>query len=140
MRTKIIFIALLFLLFAILAAQNTISTELKFFLWSINTPLIVMIVVIFILGLVIGLISSNMYERKMKKVEIKEKSKNTDMPKEECKIRRRHITIYSVSQHCTTQIWQCTRRYIGILVLITCGGVLREIEDGGNNHFILAGS
>lgn len=83
MRTKIIFIALLFLLFAILAAQNTISTELKFFLWSINTPLIVMIVVIFILGLVIGLISSNMYERKMKKVEIKEKSKNTDMPKEE---------------------------------------------------------
>jgi uncharacterized integral membrane protein len=77
MRTKIIFIALLFLLFAILAAQNTISTELKFFFWSINTPLIVMIVVVFILGLVIGLISSNMYERKMKKTEIKEKSQIT---------------------------------------------------------------
>ena len=80
MRIKIIFIALLFLLFAILAAQNTISTELKFFLWAINTPLIVMLVVIFILGLVIGLISSNMYERKMKKGEIEGKSVITDTP------------------------------------------------------------
>jgi len=83
MRIKIIFIALLFLLFAILAAQNTISTELKFFFWAINTPLIVMIVVIFIIGLVIGLISSNMYERKMKRGEIKEKSLITDKPKDE---------------------------------------------------------
>ena len=69
MRTKIIFIALLFLLFAILAVQNTISTEAKFFFWAIQTPLIVMIVVVFILGLVIGLISSNVYERRMKKEE-----------------------------------------------------------------------
>lgn len=83
MRIKIIFIALLFLLFAILAAQNTISTELKFFFWAINTPLIVMIVVIFIIGLVIGLISSNMYERKMKKGEIKEKSLIIDKPKDQ---------------------------------------------------------
>ena len=82
MRTKIIFIALLFLLFAILAVQNTISTELKFFFWAINIPLIVMIVVIFILGLVIGLISSNMYERKMKKSENKAKLKISDAPKE----------------------------------------------------------
>ena len=81
MRTKIVFIALLFLLFAILAAQNTISTELKFFFWAIDTPLIVMIVVVFILGLVIGLISSNMYERKMKKAEIKEKSQNKEILK-----------------------------------------------------------
>jgi uncharacterized integral membrane protein len=78
MRIKIIFIALLFLLFAILAVQNTTSTELKFFFWAINTPLIVMIVVIFILGLVIGLISSNMYERRMKKAEIKEKTDITE--------------------------------------------------------------
>jgi uncharacterized integral membrane protein len=78
MRTKIIFIALLFLLFAILAAQNTISTELKFFFWAVTTPLIVMIVIIFILGLVIGLISSNMYERKMKKTDNKAKLKITD--------------------------------------------------------------
>ena len=82
MRTKIIFIALLFLLFAILAVQNTILTELNFFFWAINTPLIVMIVVIFILGLVIGLISSNMYERKMKKSENKAKLKISDAPKE----------------------------------------------------------
>ena len=82
MRIKIIFIALLFLLFAILAVQNTISTEIKFYFWSINNPLIVMIVVVFIFGLVIGLISSNMYERKMKKAETKEKSKNIDTLKE----------------------------------------------------------
>lgn len=74
MKIKIIFIALLFLLFAILAAQNTISTELKFFFWAINTPLIVMIVVVFILGLVIGLIASGMYDRKIKKTEHDSKS------------------------------------------------------------------
>lgn len=67
MRAKIIFIALLFLLFAILAAQNTVSTKITFFLWPIEAPLIVMIVVVFILGLVIGLVSSGLYERKMKK-------------------------------------------------------------------------
>ena len=78
MRTKIIFVALLFLLFAILAAQNTISIELMFFFWSIKTPLIVMVVVVFILGLVIGLISSNIYERKMKRSEIEQKSTNLD--------------------------------------------------------------
>jgi uncharacterized membrane protein YeaQ/YmgE (transglycosylase-associated protein family) len=39
-----------------------------------------MIVVIFIIGLVIGLISSNMYERKMKKGEIEGKSMITDSP------------------------------------------------------------
>ena len=74
MKIKIIFIALLFRLFAILAAQNTISTELKFFFWAINTPLIVMIVVVFILGLVIGLIASGMYDRKIKKTEPDSKS------------------------------------------------------------------
>ncbi len=74
MRIKIVFIALLFLLFAILAAQNTVSTELKFFLWSIQTPLIVMLVVVFILGLVIGLISSGLYEKKAKKKELIDKS------------------------------------------------------------------
>ncbi len=82
MRIKIIFIALLFLLFAILAAQNTISTELKFFFWAINTPLIVMIVVVFILGLVIGLISSGMYDRKIKKTEPDLKSDIADNSKD----------------------------------------------------------
>jgi uncharacterized integral membrane protein len=69
MRLKIIIISALFLLFAIIAAQNTIATELKFIFWSIQAPLIVMIVVIFILGLVIGLIFSSNYERKKKKQE-----------------------------------------------------------------------
>jgi uncharacterized integral membrane protein len=69
MRIKIIIIAFLFLLFAIIATQNTITAELNFLLWSIQAPLIVMIVVIFILGLVIGLIFSSNYERKKKKEE-----------------------------------------------------------------------
>lgn len=69
MRIKIIIIAILFLLFAIIATQNTITTELKFLFWSVQVPLIVMIVVIFILGLVIGLIFSSNYERKKKKEE-----------------------------------------------------------------------
>ncbi|HEY6625808.1 MAG TPA: LapA family protein, partial [Ignavibacteriaceae bacterium] len=67
MRLKIIVISILFLLVAIIASQNTITTELKFLFWSVQAPLIVMIVVIFILGLVIGLISSSNYERKKKK-------------------------------------------------------------------------
>jgi len=70
MRVKIIFISILFLLVAIIASQNTITTELKFLLWSVQAPLIVMIVVIFILGLVIGLIFSSNYERKKKQQEM----------------------------------------------------------------------
>jgi uncharacterized integral membrane protein len=69
MRLKIIIISFLFLLFAVIATQNTITTELKFLFWSVQAPLIVMIVVIFILGLVIGLIFSSNYERKKKKEE-----------------------------------------------------------------------
>jgi uncharacterized integral membrane protein len=80
MRIKIIFISFLFLLFAIIAVQNTIATELRFIFWSIEAPLIVMIVVIFILGLVIGLIFSSNYERKKKKQELgfQEKNKEKD--------------------------------------------------------------
>jgi len=70
MRLKIIIISALFLLFAIIASQNTTTTELKFLFWSVQAPLIVMIVVIFILGLVIGLIFSSNYERKKKKAEV----------------------------------------------------------------------
>jgi len=70
MRLKIIILSLLFLMFAIIAVQNTIATELKFIFWSVQAPLIVMIVVIFILGLVIGLIISTNYERKKKKQEL----------------------------------------------------------------------
>jgi len=56
--------------FAIIASQNTNTSELKFLFWSVQAPLIVMIVVIFILGLVIGLIFSSNYERKKKKEEL----------------------------------------------------------------------
>lgn len=86
MRIKIIVLAVLFLMFAIIAAQNTIATELKFIFWSVQAPLIVMIVVIFILGLVIGLISSSNYERKKKKREAgiqtkkEEKENNSGLP------------------------------------------------------------
>jgi uncharacterized integral membrane protein len=85
MRLKIIVISVLFLLFAIIAAQNTRPTELKFLFTSVWAPLIVMIVVIFILGLVIGLIFSSNYERKKKKQELgiqqkmEEKNKPSDM-------------------------------------------------------------
>ena len=80
MRLKIIIMSILFLLFAIIASQNTTSTELKFIFWSIQAPLIVMIVVIFLLGLVIGLIFSSNYERKKKKQEagIQQKTERKD--------------------------------------------------------------
>jgi len=66
MRAKLIIISILFLLFAILASQNTVTTELKFFFWSVQVPLIVMVVVVFILGLVIGMVFASIYERKKK--------------------------------------------------------------------------
>lgn len=81
MRVKIIVLAFLFLMFAIIAVQNTIATELKFIFWAVQAPLIVMIVVIFILGLVIGLIFSSNYERKKRKQEVdfqKKKSENKE--------------------------------------------------------------
>jgi uncharacterized integral membrane protein len=82
MRLKIIVISILFLLVAIIASQNTIETKLIFLFWSIQAPLIVMIVVIFILGLVIGLIFSSNYERKKKKQElgIQKKTEEKDIP------------------------------------------------------------
>lgn len=70
MRIKLIIISLLFLVFAIIASQNTIATDLNFLIWSIQAPLIVMIVVIFILGLVIGLIFCGSYEKKKRNEEI----------------------------------------------------------------------
>jgi uncharacterized integral membrane protein len=81
MRFKIILLSVLFLVFAIIASQNTNTTELKFLFWSVQAPLIVMIVVIFILGLVIGLIFSSNYERKKKKEELgiqKKKEQNDE--------------------------------------------------------------
>ena len=81
MRIKIIIISLLFLLFAIIAAQNTIATELRFVFWSLQAPLIVMIVVVFILGLVIGLVFSSNYERKKKKEELGFQTKNKENDK-----------------------------------------------------------
>jgi uncharacterized integral membrane protein len=49
MRLKIIILSILFLLVAIIASQNTNAAELKFLFWSVQAPLIVMSVVIFIL-------------------------------------------------------------------------------------------
>lgn len=80
MRAKIIIIAILFLIFAIIATQNTITTEFEILFWSVKAPLIVMIVVIFLLGLVIGLIACSNYERKKKKEEVQtqKKTEKTD--------------------------------------------------------------
>ena len=83
MRFKLIILSILFLVFAIIASQNTITTSLNFLFWSIQAPLIVMIVVIFLLGLVIGLIASSNYERRKKKEEVdfqKKKEEKTDKP------------------------------------------------------------
>lgn len=81
MRIKIVILAILFLLFAIIASQNTITAALNFLFWSLEAPLIVMIVVIFLLGLVIGLIACSNYERKKKKEEVdfqKKKEEKSD--------------------------------------------------------------
>ena len=67
MRAKLIITSVLFLLFAILASQNTAETELKIFFWNIQSPLIVLIVIIFILGLVIGIFVCSVYERRKNK-------------------------------------------------------------------------
>jgi uncharacterized integral membrane protein len=69
MRLKLIIAAILFLIFAIIASQNTITTELEFLFWSVRAPLIVMITVIFILGLVTGIIFCGSYEKKKRKEE-----------------------------------------------------------------------
>ena len=79
MRTKLIVISILFLLFAILAVQNTITTDLKIFFWNLPVPLIVLIVVVFIIGLVIGIITCSVYERRKKKeLEIENQSNSEE--------------------------------------------------------------
>jgi len=69
MRLKLIIVAGLFLIFAIIASQNTITTELVFLFWSVQAPLIVMITIIFILGLVTGIVFCGSYEKKKKQEE-----------------------------------------------------------------------
>ena len=80
MRLKLIIVALLFLIFAIIASQNTITTALVFLFWSVQAPLIVMITVIFILGLVTGIVFCGSYEKKKRKEEdsIPEKKEEKD--------------------------------------------------------------
>ncbi len=78
MRFKLIVISLLFLLFAIIAVQNTISTELKFLFWAVQAPLIIMILVIFVLGLLIGLVFCSYHERKKKKEELENQKKKEE--------------------------------------------------------------
>jgi uncharacterized integral membrane protein len=79
MRTKLIVISILFLLFAILAVQNTITTDLKIFFWNLPVPLIVLIVVVFIIGLVIGIITCSVYDRRKKKeLEIENQSNSKE--------------------------------------------------------------
>jgi len=89
MRLKLIIISLLFLLFAIIAVQNTIITELKFLFWSIPAPLIVMIVVIFIIGLIIGLIFCSRYESNKRKegggIQLKKEDKDKPADKNSIK-------------------------------------------------------
>ena len=64
MQIKLIIVSLLLVLSVIIALQNTIEVDLKFLFLTINGPLIVMIVVIFILGLVTGIVIAGTYERK----------------------------------------------------------------------------
>ena len=81
MRLKLIIISLLFLLFAIIAVQNVKTVDFNFLFWLVPAPLIVMTVVIFIVGLVTGLIACSYYERKKKKEELGFQTKNKENDK-----------------------------------------------------------
>jgi uncharacterized integral membrane protein len=74
MNAKLIIIAVLFLISAIIAILNTEETTLNFLLFSIKAPLIVMIIVIFIFGLVTGIVIAGVFERN-KKLEYKSAEK-----------------------------------------------------------------
>jgi uncharacterized integral membrane protein len=69
MRVKTLIFSILFLLFAIVAVQNTAVADINLIFWKIQWPLIVLIMVIFLVGLVMGLMVSSLYERKKKKAE-----------------------------------------------------------------------
>jgi uncharacterized integral membrane protein len=70
MRIKLIIVAILFLIFAIIASQNTIAAQLVFLFWSVEAPLIVMITIVFVLGLITGIVFCGTYERKKRKEEV----------------------------------------------------------------------
>ena len=69
MRARILIFSILLLLFAIVAVQNTAVADINLIFWKIQWPLIVLIMVIFLVGLVMGLMVSSLYERKKKKAE-----------------------------------------------------------------------
>ncbi len=69
MRLKVVIFSVLLLLFAILAVLNTADAEVNLIFRSIQLPLIILIMVIFLIGLAIGLMVCSLYERKKKKEE-----------------------------------------------------------------------
>ena len=64
MRARILLFSVLPLLFTIVAVQNTAEIDVSLVFWDIKLPLIVLIMVIFLVGLVMGLLVSSLFERK----------------------------------------------------------------------------
>ena len=85
MRAKTLIFSILFLLFAIVAVQNTAVADINLIFWKIQWPLIVLIMVIFLVGLVMGLMVSSLYERKKKKAETAKSVENKSGKAEEIK-------------------------------------------------------
>ncbi|GAB4289561.1 MAG: hypothetical protein Kow0098_07620 [Ignavibacteriaceae bacterium] len=75
MNLKIITLLILILLFTIFVSQNTESVPISFLAWQWELPKIILITVTGLLGVVIGLITSNLLAKKEKKV-----SENNNSP------------------------------------------------------------
>jgi|GEM_PF-401113 len=81
MRSKIIFLMILIVLFTVFVAQNTEPVNLRLFLWQIEQfPKIILLVVTLVLGIFIGIFISAFFGRK--KID-KKSSINKEIKKEE---------------------------------------------------------
>ena len=74
MRVKLIFVVLILLFFLIIILQNAQTVTLSVLLWTVSLPFIVMVIVVFIIGVVTGMIISSLsYHRKTKVNSAKQK-------------------------------------------------------------------
>ena len=66
-KTKIVLIIVLLILAAVIILQNNILVHLKLLFWDFQTSLIILLLLVFLIGVIIGYIIPKLFSRKKAK-------------------------------------------------------------------------
>ena len=70
MRAKIILLLILLILFTIFVTQNTEQTIMNVFFWTVEMPMIVLLIITLAVGVILGLIAVTVFSSNKKKTRI----------------------------------------------------------------------